>query len=270
MAEAKVLDLENKEKGKIELPEQFEEDIRPDLIKRAVLAIMSHNRQRYGASEEAGKRASVKISKRRRNYRGCYGYGISRTPRKIFSRRGMRMNWKGAFAPGTVGGRRAHPPKAEKIWWQSINRKERKMAIRSAISATLKKEWVIKRGHKIGGTYPIIIDSAIEDINKTKTAKDVLIKFGLNEELERCEKKKVRAGKGKMRGRKYKRRKGPLFVVSKDCKLIKSATNIPGVDVCEVKSINAEILAPGAVPGRLTLWSKGAVELLDKEKLFMT
>lgn len=268
MVELRILDLENNEKGKIKLPKQFEEDVRADLIKRAVLAIMSHKRQPYGASPEAGKRASVKISKRRRNYRGCYGYGISRIPRKILSRRGTRMNWQGAFAPGTVGGRRAHPPKAEKIWWQKINKKERKKAIRSAISATINKELVEKRGHKIMDNYPFIVDSAIEDIDKTKRIREVLIKLGLKDELERCEKKKIRAGRGKLRGRKYKKKKGPLIVVSKECKLIKSASNIPGIDICTIKNINANLLAPGAIPGRLILWSEGAIESLEKEKLF--
>ncbi len=266
--EFKILDLENNEKGKIKLPKQFEEDTRPDLIKRSVLAIMSHKRQPYGASPEAGKRASAKISRRRHNYRGSYGFGISRVPRKILSRRGTRMNWQGAFAPGTVGGRRSHPPKAEKIWWQKINKKERKKAVRSAIAATVSKELVEKRGHKITNNYPLIIDSSIENIDKTKKVKDILIKLGLKEELGRCEKKKIRAGKGTLRGRKYKKKKGPLIVVSKDCILIKSAGNIPGIDICAVKNINAELLAPGAVLGRLTLWSKGAVELLEKEKLF--
>ena len=268
MKEVKVLDLENKEKGKIKLPKQFEEGVRPDLIKRAVLAIRSHKRQSYGASPEAGKRASVKVSKRRRNYRGCYGLGISRTPRKIFSRRGTRMNWQGAFAPGTVGGRQAHPPKAERIWWQKINKKERKKAVRSAIAATMNKELVEKRGHKVMNNYPFLIDSSIENLDKTKKVVDALIKLGLKEELERSEKKKIRAGVGKSRGRKYVKRKGPLIVVSKDCMLLKSGNNIPGIDVCEVKNINAELLAPGAVPGRLTLWSKGAIEVLEKEKLF--
>ncbi len=266
--ESKILDLENNEKGKINLPKQFEEALRPDLIKRAVLAIMSHKRQSYGAKPEAGKRASVRISKRRHDYRGSYGFGISRVPRKILSRRGTRMNWQGAFAPGTVGGRRAHPPKSEKILWQKINKKERKKAIRSAISATINKELVKKRGHKIKYNYPLIIDSAIENIDKTKKVKDILIKLGLKEELERCEKKKIRAGKGKSRGRKYKKKKGPLIIVSEDCKLTKSACNIPGMDICKVKNINVGLLAPGAVPGRLTLWSKKAVEILEKEKLF--
>ncbi len=266
--EVKVLDTENKEKGKVKLPAQFEEEIRPDMIKRAVLAIKSHKRQVHGASPEAGLRASAKISKRRHNYRGMYGFGISRTPRKILSRRGTRMNWQGAIVPGTVGGRRAHPPNAEKSWWQKINKKERKTAIRSAISASIKKELVEERGHKVSN-YPLIIDAAFENMDKTKNVKDTLNNLGLQDELKRCEIKKVRAGKGKTRNRKYKKRKGPLIIVSKECKLSRSANNIPGIDICEVKNINAELLAPGTVPGRLTLWSKPAIELMEKEKLFM-
>ncbi len=268
MAELKILDLENKEKGSIKLPKQFEEYIRTDLIKRSVLAIQSHNRQPYGASPEAGKRASAVISKRRQSYRTSYGLGISRSRRKILSRRGTRMNWVGAFSPETVGGRRAHPPKAEKIWWQKINKKERKKAIRSAIAATINKELVKKRGHKAPDNYPFIIDTSIENIDKTKKAKDTLIKLGLKEELKRTESKKIRAGKGKSRGRKYKKKKGPLIVVSKDCRLMKSFANIPGIDICVIKNINVELLAPGAIPGRLTLWSIDAIKLLEKEKLF--
>ncbi len=30
-----------------------------------------------------------------------------------------------------------------------------------------------------------------------------------------------------------------------------------------VKNLNAELLAPGAHPGRLTLWTNGALEQLD-------
>ena len=265
----KILDLENNEKGNIKLPKQFEEDIRPDLIKRAVLSVISHNRQRYGASPDAGMRSSGRISKRRHNYRGSYGLGISRVPRKIFSRRGTRMNWAGAIVPGTVGGRRAHPPKSEKIFWQKINKKERKKAIRSAITATVDKELVSKRGHKVSANYPFVMDSSIENVDKTKKIKEVLVKLGFEKELKRTEEKKIRAGKGKLRGRKYSKKKGILIIVSKDCKLLKSAVNIPGIEVCEVKNINVELLAPGTVPGRATLWSKSAIELLEKEKLFV-
>ncbi len=266
--ELPILSIEKKEKGKLKLPEQFQEEVREDIIKRAVLAIQSHRRNPYGASPEAGKRASVRISKRRRDYRGCYGYGISRVPRKILARRGRRMIWQAAFAPGTVKGRRAHPPKSEKIWWQKINKKERKKAIRSAISATINKELVERRGHKLPEDYPFIVDGKIEELDKTRKVKEALLNLGLKEELNRVNKRKVRAGKGKSRGRKYRKKKGPLIVVSKECKLLNSASNIPGIDVCEVRNVNAELLAPGCIPGRLTLWTKPAVEILEKERLF--
>jgi len=105
-----VLDISKKKTREIDLPVQFNEDVRPDLVKRAVLALQSTERQAYGTMKEAGKRASANLSKRRRKYRGMYGFGISRTPRKILSRRGTRMFWVGAVSPNTVGGRRAHPP----------------------------------------------------------------------------------------------------------------------------------------------------------------
>lgn len=264
-----LYDITKKEIGKKELPEQFKEEIRPDLIKRAVLAIRSKKRQSYGAKKEAGKRASVKISKRRRKYRGSYGFGISRVPRKILSRRGTRMNWRGAFAPGTVGGRKAHPSKAEKIWVQKINKKERRKAIRSAISSTVLADLVKKRGHKIPDGYPFIIESKIESVNKTKEIRDILNKLGLDKELKRVNKRKIRSGKGKMRGRKYVVKKGPLVVVSKECKLTNALENILGIDVIEVKNLNAELLAPGTIPGRLVLWTDKAIDMLEKEKLFL-
>ncbi len=266
---APLLSLDGKEIKKIDLPIQFSEEIRPDLVKRAVLALQSNNRQAYGTKPEAGKRASAKLSKRRRDYRGSYGYGISRVPRKILTRRGRRFYWVAAFAPGTVGGRKAHPPKSEKIWKQKINKKERRKAIRSAISAAVVAELVKKRNHVLPKVYPIIIENKFEELDKTSKVKKVLEKIDLKEELERVNKKKVRAGKGKSRGRTYKKKKGPLIVVSKECELQKSAKSIPGVDVCLVKNLNADLLAPGADIGRLTIWTEGAIERLSKEKLFV-
>jgi len=263
-----ILTTSKEKVGEINLPNQFNEDIRPDLIKRTVLALQSNRKKPYGAAPRAGKRASVRLSKRRRAYRGMYGHGISRTPRKILSRRGSRMFWVGAFAPNTVGGRKAHPPKAEKILVKRINEKERKKAIRSAISATIIANMVKKRGHIIPEIYPFAIDKKFEEFTKTKEIIAALKNLGLEKELARSSKKTIRAGKGKARGRKYNTKKGPLIVVANDSKLMKAAANIPGVEVVKVKQLNAELLAPGAVPGRLTLWTKSAIETLEKEKLF--
>ena len=263
-----ILDHAGNKTGEIQLPKQFEEEFRPDLIQRAVLTIQSHKRQPYAASTGAGKRASAKLSRRRRKYRGSYGIGISRVPRKILSRRGTRMNWVGAFAPGTVGGRRAHPPKTEKIWWRKINEKERVKSIRSAIAATMIRDIVSERGHIMPDNFPFALDGKFEEIDKTKNVIEALTKLGLANELMRVEGKKVRAGKGKSRGRKYKRKKGPLIVVAKKGKLYRAAKNIPGVDVVEARSLNAESLAPGSKAGRLTLWTSPAIDILEKENLF--
>ena len=264
----KILDIAGKETGSRELPLQFKEKIEPDLIARAVLAMQANKRQPYGAKPDAGKRASAKLSRRRRNYRGSYGIGISRVPRKILTRRGRRFFWVGAFAPGTVGGRRAHPPKAEKVWEQKINKKERRKAIRSALSAVVEKNTVKLRGHLIPEAYPFAVASDFEGIKKTKDVFNIFSKLGFAKELERTNEKKIRAGKGKMRGRKYKTKKGILLVVSGDCSLIKASKNIPGVDVAKVNELNAELLAPGAKPGRATIFTDRAIEKIEKENLF--
>jgi large subunit ribosomal protein L4e len=263
-----VFEITKNRVGEIDLPSQFDEPIRPDLIKRAVNALQRERKQPHGASPDAGKRSSSIISKRRKNYRGSYGFGISRTPRKILSRRGTRMFWVGAFAPNTIGGRRAHPPKAEKILTKKINKKERRKAIRSAISATIVNDIVKDRGHLIPENYPLALEKKFEDLSKTKEVMKVLKELGFEKELARVSKKTIRAGKGKARGRKYRTKKGPLIIVSKECKIIKTANNIPGIEIVDVKGLNAEVLAPGAVPGRLTLWTKSAIEVLKKEKLF--
>lgn len=260
---------ENGEKQKqIDLPKQFSEEIRPDLIKRAVLVIQANNRQPYGAFPFAGKRASAKLSRRRRDFKTSYGIGMSRSPRKTLWNRGTQFGWVGAYSPSTVGGRRAHPPKSIKELGQKINIKERKKAIRSALSASVIPEIVKAHGHRFK-ELPTIINSKIESFSKTKQVKDLMIKLGLEQEIERISVKKIRAGKGKMRARKYNSKTGPLFVVSKSCPLSKSAVNIPGVQVCRVNDLNTELLAPGTNPGRLVIFTEDAIKKIEQEKLFL-
>ncbi len=264
---ANYFDLAGKKTKSLELPVQFNEPVRYDLIQRAVLAIQSHKRQPYGAAPKAGLRHSTKLSRRRRKFKTSYGHGISRVPRKTLWHRGTQFGWVGAQAPGCVGGRRAHPPKASKDWSQKINIKEKRKATRSALAAVVDKELVSRRGH-LFKELPTVVDSKIESIKKTKDVKNLLVKLGLEKELERAASKKVRAGRGKSRGRKYQKKKGPLLVVSKSCPLEKSGKNIPGVDICIVNNLNAELLAPGTHPGRLTIFSQDAMNKIEKEKLF--
>jgi large subunit ribosomal protein L4e len=262
---ANVFDLEGKITGEVELPKVFEEPIREDLIKRAVLAIWSNRRQPYGTDVMAGKRTSAHYHGARRTERWTMmNREMARLPR-LHGKIPPHLMWRARFVPQAKGGRRAHPPKVEKIWETKINRKERKKAMKSAIAATARKDLVLKRGHKVEKIekLPIVVEDDIQKISKTKQLVEFLKKIGLGDELKRIKVRKVRAGKGKARGRRYKVKKGPLIVVAKDEGISKAAKNLPGIDVCLVRNLNSELLAPGAICGRLTIFSKSAIESLN-------
>jgi large subunit ribosomal protein L4e len=259
-----VYDKSKKELSKKDMPMQFIEPVRKDLIYRAVMTIQSNKRQPYGAYESAGMNVSAKLSRRRRDYKGSYGQGIARSPRKALSHRGTRFSWVGALAPNTVGGRRAHPPKADRIWDKKMNIKERRKAIRSALSATVNHDGIKLRGHLIPKEFPFILSNDIENISKTKDVIQLLYDLGFKDELDRTKSKVIRAGKGKNRSRPYKVKKSVLFVVSKKCPLNLAAANISGVDIVTPTHLNAELLAPGCNPGRLTLYTEAAVDEISK------
>ncbi|MBR9700842.1 50S ribosomal protein L4 [Candidatus Woesearchaeota archaeon] len=266
----KIMTAANSTGGDITLPKQFDEPVRTDIITRAVLTIQANARQAYGGYGGAGMRHSAELSKRRRKYRGSYGKGQSRVPRKIHTRRGTQMYMVAALVPGVVGGRRAHGPKPFKDWTQKINTVENRKAIRSAMAATMDRELVEWRGHKLPPTFPFIIDNDFEQFKKTAELETALVKLGFADELARGSIKKIRAGRGTMRGRKHKTPVSFLFVTSKkDVPMVKAAANIPGAEVVPVEALNAETLAPGTHPGRLTLYTKSAMERLEKEGLFM-
>jgi len=250
---AKIFNLEGKPIGKIDLPPVFGTALRPDVIKRAVLAIQSSRLQPQGRNFLAGKRTTAES-------RGV-NLGIARIPRT----KGPRG--EGAFAPGTVGGRAAHPPTPMKKIVKKIPKKERRLALFSAIAATSSKTIVRSRGHSIEDVpqIPLIVVDDLEELNKVKEVEEALVRLGVLSDIFRVkESQKVRAGKGKLRGRRIKKAVGPLIVVAKDRGIGKAARNITGVDVSTVKDLNAEILAPGAHPGRLTIWTSSAVEELSK------
>ena len=165
-----------------------------------------------------------------------------------------------------MGGHQAFPPRSEKVIVKRINKKEKRFAIRSGIAATAVKELVEHRNHKIAEVkhLPIVIDDDVESLTKTKEVEELFQSLGIWADVERADRKKTRAGKGKMRGRRKKIGKGPLIVVSQDNGISKASGNLPGVDIADVHSLNAELLAPGAHPGRLVVWGRSAFEKLDE------
>ena len=261
-----VFSLDGAKAKEIELPEVFEMEVRPELISRAVLHEASLRLQPKGAFKLAGLQTTAEMRGRKESYRAIKNRGISRLPReKLPKGRFGRVR----IVPFAVGGRRAHPPNPEKVLIEQMNRKEYEKAVKSAIAATAHAELVKARGHRFDGQAPIVVEDAFEALAKTKDVKAFFEKIGLSEELERAaDGSKKRTGVRKRRGG-TERPRSVLVVVRDGASVLKAARNLPGVDACTLKGLKAELLAPGCAPGRLTVWSEGAVKELANWKLVM-
>ncbi len=265
MTKGTVYSIEGGKVREIDLPSVFETEYRPDLIKRAALVVQSRKKQAKGADPMAGRKntAMYQGSRKKPAPHKIINSGVARK-RHLKNRRFLLYGQVAGF-PGTKGGPDAHPPQAKEIYWESINIKEKKLAIKSAIAATGNKIIVFGRGSHIPTDLhlPIIIEDKFEELERTKDVEMVLEKMNLLEQVERAKgAKKVRAGKGTKRNRQYKRKKSLLIVTSKKSKLLNAAKNLEGVQICEARNLNADLLAPGTKAGRLTIYSEGAIKQL--------
>lgn len=262
MVKINVYDMSGKVKNQIEMPGVFSKEVRKDLIQRAFLSLMSKSRRKHSRDPMAGKRTSASYHGRRNVFQSMANKEMARGSR--ITGQGY-LNMRLRFAPHAVKGRLAHPPVEEKIFAEKINDKERRIAILSAIAATASRELVSERGHKIPKIdLPIIIDDNLQKASKTNDIEKLLLALGLNEELERLDYKTVRAGRGKLRGRKYRIKTGPLIIVGRNEGVTEAASNMQGVDVVELSNINAKLLAPGGKPGRLAVWTESAIKKLSE------
>lgn len=246
---AKVFDKAGKSASEIALPPVFGEPFRPDIIKKAVLVAQANRLQPYGPDRTAGTLTSA--------HSWGSGRGAAHVPR-------INNGSRAAQVPQARGGRSSHAPKPERIYKMKINKMEKIKAIRSAVAATVNPELVKARGYKYEGELPLVISDDIESLTKTKDVVSVLTAMGLEADLERSKEKKVRPGRGKMRGRYYKKKVGVLIVVGEDKGIVYAARNLPGVDVATLDSLNVEMLAPGTHAGRLTIWGEGAIKKMSE------
>jgi len=247
---ATVQDLDGNEEDELELPAVFESTYRPDLIRRAVLAAQANRKQDYGADPRAGFRNTAESF--------GSGRGMAHVPRTQ-----VPGNSVARQVPQAVKGRKAHPPKAEKDRGLDINDKERKKAVRSAVAATADGDLVAERGHEFDDDvgFPVVLSDAFEGLVKTQAVVDTLESLGLYPDVERSEdNRSVRSGRGKTRGRKYRTPASILFVTSTEAGPSRAARNLCGATVTTAGEVNAEDLAPGGHPGRLTVWTESAVE----------
>ena len=118
---------------------------------------------------------------------------------------------------------------------------------------------------------PLVISSkAFEGaaIAKTSAAVKLLAAIGASPDLSKVRaSRKLRAGKGKLRGRRHRQRRGPLVIYNPDedgKDLVKGFRNIPGVETSSVYALNLLQLAPGGHLGRFIIWTSSAFAALDK------
>ncbi len=243
---AQVKSLDGNTTREIELPDVFEAQYRPDLVKKAVIALQSTRYQPHGTYPFAGINSSA--------VGWGSGRGASHVPR-------LKNSSRAAKVPQAKGGRQAHPPIVEKVLVRRINKKERDLAMRSAIAATVSEELVNNRGHVHDGEIPVVFEDGFEEITRTGDVITALSAAGVYMDVLRAkESRKVRAGRGKLRGRRYKQRKS-LLIVTGNRPLV-AARNLPGVDAVTVDQLNIEHLAPGTQAGRLTVWTESALSRL--------
>merc|ERR1719506_468849 len=122
------------------------------------------------------------------------------------------------------------------------------------------------RGHRIEqlDEVPLVISNQVEKLTKTKDAVALLKKFGAYDDVEKgISSKTLRAGKGKMRNRRFVQRRGPLVVYDADNGISRAFRNIPGVELADVKALNLLQLAPGGHLGRFCVWTEDAFGKLD-------
>jgi large subunit ribosomal protein L4e len=159
------------------------------------------------------------------------------------------------------------PTKTWRRWHVKVNQNQRRFAVVSALAASALPSLVLARGHRIEQIeeVPLVIANTAESFKKTKEAVALLKALNAYPDVAKVSNsRKLRAGKGKMRNRRHRQRRGPLVVYNEDNGIVRAFRNIPGVEVVNVTRLNLLQLAPGGHIGRFVIWTEGAFGLLDE------
>jgi len=243
---ATVYSIEGKVLKQIDLPAVFETSQRADLVRRAVLSEESTGYQPKGSFRLAGLLTSARYRGRKEDYGAVKNKGIPHLPHEVLP--GGQLG-RVKRVPHAVKGRRAHPPKPQKIIAEFMNKKEHLRALASALSMSADRKKVCDRMHaEIGVSLPIVMEGGFEKLGKTKDVVKVLEALNLMKFIERAKKNGT---------------KSTLFVVSGGS-IRRAAANLAGVDVVSAKDLKVKHLAPGAHGGRLTIFSESVLPEIAK------
>ncbi|KAL7526368.1 hypothetical protein ACHAXR_001453 [Thalassiosira sp. AJA248-18] len=251
-----VFSLSGEKSGETTLPAVMTAPMRPDIVQFVHTNMSKNNRQAYSVSPWAGKQVSA----------SSWGTGraVARIPR--VGGGGTSRSGQGAFGNMCRGGRMFAPTKTWRKWHRKINSTQKRYAVASALAASAVPALVMARGHKVDDVpeIPLVMDTSIESAKKTSAAKDILASVGALADVDRAsDSKKIRAGKGKARNRRYVLRRGPLIVYKSNDGVEQAFRNLPGVELCCVDRLNLLQLAPGGHMGRFCVWSQAALDALN-------
>uniref|UniRef100_A0A1B6GVR5 Large ribosomal subunit protein uL4 C-terminal domain-containing protein n=1 Tax=Cuerna arida TaxID=1464854 RepID=A0A1B6GVR5_9HEMI len=243
--------------ARVTLPAVFKAPIRPDIVSFVHNQMMMNSRQPYAVSKLAGHQTSAE----------SWGTGraVARIPRVRGG--GTHRSGQGAFGNMCRGGRMFAPTKTYRRWHRRINTRQKRVALASAVAATGVTPLVMSRGHCINRVpeIPLVASDKIQELTKTKQAVLFLRKIRAIGDVKKVYKsQRLRAGKGKMRNRRKKQRKGPLIIYRSNRGIAKAFRNIPGVDLLSVKCLDLLKVAPGGHVGRFVIWTASAFRYLDK------
>ena len=261
---ASVFNVDGEKVGEVELPPVFAEEVRLDLIKRAVLSEESFLYQPKGNYRWAGMETSADYIGRKEAYRSLKNRGQAMLPReKLPKGRWGRVR----RIPSAVGGRRAHPPKVEKNLRELINKKEYAKAFASALAACAVPDFVNNRlrfEHDLA--FPVVLEEQVLSLTKSKDVVSLLGKLGLSNELDYVKERRKRlTGVRRLRRNKvFTQPKGLLFIVPSG-EEFRAARNVAGVDVVDVERLQVRHLAPGTLPGRPVMFVGSALEEVVKK-----
>jgi large subunit ribosomal protein L4e len=245
------------DKEQVTMPAVFTAPIRPDVVQFVHTGMNKNKRQAYAVKDMAGHGHSA--------HSWGTGRAVSRIPR--VSGGGTSRAGQAAFGNMCRKGRMFAPTKTWRKWHSKINQNQKRYAVASALAASALPSLVMARGHRIGEVteIPLVIEDGVEGITKTKSAVAALKDCGAFDDAEKAaNSKKMRAGKGKLRGRRHTMRRGPLVVYANDNGLVKAFRNLPGVETASVDSLSLLQLAPGGHLGRFIVWTKGAFQKLNE------
>ncbi|KAJ3193731.1 hypothetical protein HK101_004275 [Irineochytrium annulatum] len=240
----------------VALPGVFTAPIRADVVNFVHTNMAKNKRQAYAVSVKAGHQTSA-VS-------WGTGRAVARIPR--VSGNGTHRAGQAAFGNMCRGGRMFAPTKVWRKWHIKTNQNQKRFATASALAASALPSLVLARGHKIEqiNEVPLVVSSEVESLTKTKEAVALLKSLNAYADIEKVvASKKLRAGKGKLRNRRHRQRRGPLVIYNEDNGIVRGFRNIPGLELCPVSALNLLQLAPGGHVGRFVIWTQGAFEKLD-------